>query len=283
MPPARSSSCSPKLSPEDAILALRRGPAAFVRRTRRATSSQTGGDSTAIAWSSTLPVLPKAATMVAMGYRFLLLLAAGALALAQSEKAADAGRPPLLFREDFKETPAATPITQDHLANPNLVLGLYGPGRDGMKKSHHDQPADDPYYIWDGGCAGNCAAALRDKAAYADLTGLAKVRWRTKQSGFRRLHIILKLATGAWLVSDAVEGESTDWRETEAPIHDLRWRQLDIRTLIEGAAVPNPDLGRVDEIGWTTLMTGGNTPASSRVDWIEVYGRKAPRNSPIGH
>src|SRR3954453_5486550 len=28
--------------------------------------------------------------------------------------AADAGRPALFFREDFKETPAATPITQEH-------------------------------------------------------------------------------------------------------------------------------------------------------------------------
>jgi len=28
----------------------------------------------------------------------------------------------------------------------------------------------------------------------------------------------------------------------------------------------------VDEIGWTDLMTGGGTPASSRVDWFEVYG-----------
>src|SRR5690349_21468026 len=31
--------------------------------------------------------------------------------------AADAGRPALFFREDFKETPAATPITQEHIAN----------------------------------------------------------------------------------------------------------------------------------------------------------------------
>lgn len=199
------------------------------------------------------------------------------LVSAQSGKVAEAGRPPLLFREDFKETPAATPITQDHLSSPNLLLALYGPGKDGMKKSHHDTPADDPFYVWDGTCEGNCGATLREKATYADLTGLAKIRWRTMQSGFRRLHIILKPAGGAWLVSDVVEGVSTDWRESEFAIKDLRWRRLDIRTLIEGAPVERPDLSRVDEIGWSTLMTGGNSPASSRVDWIAVYGRAVPR------
>lgn len=211
--------------------------------------------------------------------KFALLFLFAVVSFAQPGKPAEAGRPGLLYREDFRETPAATPITQEHLANPELVLALYGPGRDGMKKSHHDKPADDPFYIWDGTCAGNCAAALRHRSSYADLTGLAKIRWRTKQSGFRRLHLIVKLASGAWLVSDAVEGASADWRETEVPVQDLRWRQLDIRTIVEGNPVEHPDLSRVDEIGWTTLMPGGGTPASSRVDWIEVYARPVARAS----
>jgi hypothetical protein len=215
-----------------------------------------------------------------MKLRVILLLGAAALASAQSPKPTSAARPPLLFREDFKETPAATPITQEHLINPDVLLAVYGPGRLGLKKSHHDTPADDPYYVWDGTCEGNCAATLRDKASFADLTGLAKIRWRTKQSGFRRLHLIVKLAGGAWLVSEPVEGVSTDWRENEIPVAGLPWRQLDIRTLVEGATVERPDLSRVDEIGWSTLMTGGGTPASSRVDWIEIYARAVPRQKP---
>ncbi len=186
-------------------------------------------------------------------------------------------RPPLFFREDWKKIPAATPVTPEHLMNPKLQLGLYGPGKDGVRKSHHDAPNDDPYYIWSGECVGNCAIALRDKQSYADLRGLAKIRWRTKQSGFRELRLILKLRDGTWLVCDHSEGATVDWHETEFAIADVHWRSLDIKTIVEGAWVEKPDLSKVDEIGWTDLMVGGNSPASSRVDWIEVYGQPVSR------
>jgi hypothetical protein len=186
-------------------------------------------------------------------------------------------RPPLFFREDWKQIPAATPVTPEHLANPKLQLALYGPGKDGVRKSHHDTPKDDPYYIWSGECAGNCAIALRDNQSYVDLTGLAKIHWRTKQSGFRELRLILKLRDGTWLVGDHAEGATMDWHETEFAIADVHSRRLDIKTVIEGPWVEKPDLSKVDEIGWTDLMVGGNSPASSRVDWIEVYGRPVRR------
>jgi hypothetical protein len=52
---------------------------------------------------------------------------------------------------------------------------------------------------------------------------------------------------------------------------------MNIKTVVEGAWVEKPDLSRVDEIGWTELAPGGGTPASSRVDWIEVHGRPVER------
>ena len=185
----------------------------------------------------------------------------------------------LFFREDWKTTPAATPITQEHVANPSLLLALYGPGRNGIKKSHHDHPADDPYYVWSGTCKENWAVTLRAKHALADLTGPAKIRWRTKQSGFRELHVILKLSNGAWLVSDQADGESLDWRVWESNVANLRWRRLDINAIVEGAKVERPDLSRVDEIGWTDLMPGGGSAACSRLDWIEVYANPVARPS----
>ena len=174
------------------------------------------------------------------------------------------------------------PVTQEHVANARLLLTLYGPGKDGVRKSHHETPKDDPYYVWTGSCPQNCAIALRDKEAYADLTGLAKIRWRTKQTGFRQLRLIVKLADGTWLASNYAEGPTADWHESEFAIADIRWRKLDIKTVVEGGWVEKPDLTRVDEIGWTDLMAGGNTPASSRVDWIEVYGRPVKRQVSSG-
>ena len=53
--------------------------------------------------------------------------------------------------------------------------------------------------------------------------------------------------------------------------------EVDIQAVAERAWVDRPDLSRVDEIGWTDLMAGGGTPASSRVDWIEVYGKPVKR------
>jgi len=186
-------------------------------------------------------------------------------------------RPPLLFREDWKEIPAATPVTQEHVSNPDLVMTRHGPSEAQIRKSHHDTPADDPYYIWSGEAERNWAISLRSRTSVLDLSGPAKIRWRAKQTGFRQLRVILKLADGKWLVSDQFDDESTDWRIREFNIPDLRWRVLDIKRVSEGKWEPKPDLGRVEEIGWTDLVAGGGTPASSRVDWIEVYARAVPR------
>ena len=186
-------------------------------------------------------------------------------------------RPELFFREDWKETPAEIPITQEHVANRDLVLSLHGPGREGLKKSHHDEPADDPYYVWSGQAEGNWAVSLRHGQRLVNLTGLAKIRWRSKQAGFRELRIVVKLADGNWLVSDVADPPSADWRIREFNLSDIRWRKLDIEQVVEGNWAERPDLSRVDEIGWTDLMRGGASQACSRLDWIEVYGQAVTR------
>ena len=181
-------------------------------------------------------------------------------------------RPSLFFREDWKEIPAETPVNQDHVNHPDLILGLYGPGKDSLKKSHHDQPLDDPYYIWSGLCTGNWAVTLRHREHQVDLTRFAKIRWRTKQFGFRELHIILKLEDGTWLVSEQSDPASGDWRIREFNLMDLTWYTLDIASVTEQQRISDPDLSRVVEIGFTDLMRGGSSAACSRLDWIEVYG-----------
>jgi hypothetical protein len=182
-------------------------------------------------------------------------------------------RPSLFFREDWKETPAATPVTQAHVANKDLILGLYGPGCDSIKKSHHDTPSDDPYYIWSGLCPGNWAVTLRNPKFYVDLSSYGKIMWRSKQAGLRCLHIVLKLANGTWLVGSQGDCTSKDWRIREFNIADIEWYTLNIKSVIEVKPVSNPDLSKVDEIGFTDLMPGGQSDACSRLDWIEVYGK----------
>ena len=191
------------------------------------------------------------------------------------------GPAPLFFREDWAETPAALPITQDHVASQNVVLALLGPGARQVKKSHHDRPADDPYYVWSGDAEATWAVGLERRDALVDLTVPgARVRWRARQSGFRRLHLILRVDEATWIVSEQADGASDRWREHEFLVRDLQWRELDITTVVERRPVAAPDLSRVMAVGFTDLMRGGGTPASSRLDWIEVYGRAVGRGRP---
>jgi hypothetical protein len=212
------------------------------------------------------------------------LLAAQAPAGTPARYVPEDHRPPRFFREDFNDAPEETPITQASIAGRDIRFSLYGPGKDGVAKSKHASPKDDPSYVWLGSCLQLCGFALRREDAYADLTGLAKIRWRTKQTGFHQLRLMLRLADGTMLVSDHYEGGSTDWRETEVTVQDIRWRRLDTKVMNDGPWVEKPDLTRVDEIGWTDLAAGsghgsGGFVGSSRVDWIEVYALPVGRGA----
>ena len=179
----------------------------------------------------------------------------------------------LIFREDWKETPAEIPLSQKHVSHQDLNVSIHGPGMFGLKKSHHDWIENDPYYVWSGVCPGNWAVSLRYKPGILDLSGNSRIRWRSKQSGFRRLRPVLELEDGTWLVGKAFDGTSPDWRVFEFLIKDMDWYQLDISRIAEKKPVKDPDLSRVRQVGFTDLMPGGSSDACSRLDWIEVYGR----------
>ncbi len=198
-------------------------------------------------------------------------------------------RPPLFLRESWKD-PLDTDgkqeptVRQDHLENSNLELKLYGPPNIDIRVVRHAAPKDDPTYLWSGSSPVNWALTLRDKKNYVDLSSpVAKIRWRTKMAGFHLLHPVLKLPDGTFLVGDHVEGYSVDWNTTEFALADVRWRGLDIERgvveTIDGQWKKDPDLSRVDEVGFTDLMrgSGGGPGGGTRVDWIEVYGNPIPR------
>ena len=200
-------------------------------------------------------------------------------------------RPPLFFREDWKlagglpnintpQEPEHT-VVQGDVANPNLEVHLYGDkvGPVAVKQLNNN----DLTYVMTLLCTSNCAITLRDKNNDVDLSGLATIRWRTKISGFHLLHPVVKLADGTWLVGDHATAYSLDWVESEIQLADVRWQPLNIENVVEGRGdkwVDNPNLSRVEEIGFTDLMRGaGHGAPGSRIDWIEVYGKPVPRTA----
>ena len=142
----------------------------------------------------------------------------------------------------------------------------------------------DPPNLWTGVCSTPVAVTLRDKDRFVDLTGLAKIRWVTRVSGFHVVRPLLKLADGTWLVGDYAEGaassNSTLFLESELAIASMRWLALDITKVVtRGTWVNKPDLSKVDEIGFVDLTPGSGHGWGGfvNVGKIEVYGRPIRR------
>jgi len=191
-------------------------------------------------------------------------------------------RPPLFFAEEWKQTPAGDehPVTQQSVANPALDLKLYGTTAKEIQLTGAPGNENNPTHVWTGMCATPCALAFKHKTNYADLTGLARVRWNTKTSGFHQIRPIVKLVDGTWLVGDYADGTTRDWLVSEFSLADVRWLRLDIeRVVTTGNIVERPDLSKVDEIGFADLMPGSGHGAGgwSDVAQIEVFARPIPR------
>ena len=195
-----------------------------------------------------------------------------------------AARPPLFLKEEWKQTPAGgehAVVPAESLANPNLELKLYGTTSKEIQLTGAATDETNPIHLWTGLCTTPCGFALRDKTGYADLTGLGRIRVVTKMSGFHQVRLALKLADGTWLVGDRGEGSTVDWLETEFSISEQRWVRMDPeRVVTTGAFVANPDLSKVDEIGFVDLMPGSGHGQGGWADVgkIEVYAKRVPRN-----
>src|SRR5690349_16421137 len=137
---------------------------------------------------------------------------------AKAGKGKGPARPPLFFREEWKQTPAGGEhpvVPAESVANPDLTLSLLGPTGKEMLMTGAAGDENNPIHLWTGMCTTPCAFTLKHKSSYADLTGLARIRLVSKVSGLHQIHPLIKTADGIWLVGDRAEGSLTDWIESE--------------------------------------------------------------------
>ena len=198
--------------------------------------------------------------------------------------AARVTRPPLFFSEEWRQTPANDehPVTQQSVANPSLELKLYGSTAKEIQLTGAANNENNPTHVWTGMCSTPCALAFKHKTNYADFTGLARIRWNTKTSGFHEIRPIVKLADGTWLVGDRTDGSTRDWLITEFNLADVHWLKLDIERIVTtGNIVERPDLSKVDEIGFVDLMPGSGHGAGgwSDVAQVDVFAASVPRTA----
>jgi hypothetical protein len=224
-----------------------------------------------------------------------LLLAGSALAQAPGAAGAAARDlpptppPPLFFEEPWQQgtkadgsrETAEVPATQQNVSNGALTVEPIGPGGKDIQATGIPGNKGNPMHVWTGLCTTPCGLAFRHKQSYADLTGLASIKWNTKVSGLHAIRPVVKLADGTWLVGDQASGSTAGWLESELAFASMRWLKLDPESAVtKGNWVEHPDLRRVDAVGFVDLMPGsGHGPGGwSDVARIEVYGVAVPRS-----
>lgn len=193
-------------------------------------------------------------------------------------------RPPLLFREAWKQPPYTGQLndenrraTQDAVTNPNLELKLYGADARNLGVYVHEGRQD----LWTGMVTSPVAVTLREKNNYIDLTGLARLRWITRTQSLHVLHPVVKLADGTLLAGSHTISTEGEYLESEVAFGNQHWFKLDPQKVVTTVEVKNPDLSRVDEIGWVDLMPGGGhgNAGWTNVSLLELFAKPVPRSS----
>ncbi len=173
------------------------------------------------------------------------------------------------------------PVSAESIGNSDLELQLHVPAGEILLTGAAGDESN-PIHVWTGMCTTPCAASFRSRTRLVDLSGLARIRWNTKMSGYHQIRPIVKLADGTWLVGDQAVGSTRDWLLGEIAFADLRWMKLDIaRVVATGTLLDKVDLTRVDAIGFADLMPGsGHGPGGwSDVAQVEVYGNPVARTA----
>jgi hypothetical protein len=180
---------------------------------------------------------------------------------------------------------------QDNVADPNVVMTFYGKAAKQILTTGAPGSPVTPYGVWGGTAEGPYAVTFKMKDGYLDMTGLANVRWFTKTTGFHSVRPVIKLADGSLLAGDLTIESMAKLSLHEFSLLNIRWIKLDPERIVTvtpgpvsgnpnvGIWFPNPDLAKIDEIGFVDLMPGSGHGQGGYIQLggIEVNGKKVPR------
>lgn len=197
--------------------------------------------------------------------------------------------PPLLFREPWQQSPSAIGVptsryrvnvqywlaSQSAVTNPNLEAKFYGADAKNITVYQHQSRYD----LWTGLANSAVAVTLRDRNNLLDLSGLARVRAILRTSGLHQLHAIVRFADGTLAAGSRPYTTDSQFVMTEVAFSNQRWQTVDPETLaVVRNTVTQPDLARVDEVGFVDFAVGGGPGGGwSNISTVEVYAKAVPR------
>lgn len=246
---------------------------------------------------------------VLSGLPVVLAVVSSAIVLAQQPAPAQGGRGGAagggaarvsmaapIFKVEWVQPQGQTgqvPIVQGNVADPNVEVHWYGEAAKHLLTSGTPGSETTPFSAWSGECDGPFAITFKQKNNMIDMSGLGKIRWVVKTSGFHVVRPVVKLADGTMLVGDRADEAVPMLTTREFALSDVRWIRLDAMRVVtvnggRGAGpanpnneiwVANPDLTKVDEVGFADLMPGSGhgTGGYIHLGTIEVFGRAVPR------
>ncbi len=224
-------------------------------------------------------------TVLAFG---LLACASGAFAQqapagrGQAAAAPPATRPPLLFKEEWREPPfegERTDVNQRFtpavVTNDRLEAKLYGPDSRVVRAAQHEGRID----LWTGLATSPVALTLRDKRNYLDLTGLARLRWIVRTNAIHTLYPVVKLADGTLAAGNRAITTDGEFLQVEVAFGGMKWFKLDPVKVVVLSEVTKPDLAKVDEVGLVSLAPAGGhgIAGSANFSTVELFAKTVPR------
>jgi hypothetical protein len=205
---------------------------------------------------------------------------------------------PLMFKVDWvrpANQTGQTAVVQENIADTNVEVKWYGPGAKKLLTTGNPGSDTQPFGVWSGECDGPFVITFRHKTSNMDLSGLSRIRWATKTSGFHVVRPVVKLTDGTMLVGEYSDAHVPMVTQTEFSMSGMRWLKLDPARAVTvapgnsnpaGTVLPpnetwvvNPDLTKVEEFGFADLMpsSGHGTGGYIQVNGIEVYSKPVPR------